>query len=144
MFRKFFVDEDGTVRADLAEPFDRLLSPNLLEEKEEDEQSKVIALPDVVDEIDAAPIHRNEDWDHGVPAWLRDSQWWDQGQDRPDGYAVSPAGNTGGPDNAVSFTSVWVRKRTTRRRERDLNPRDPEAQEFSRLPRSAAPAPLRR
>jgi site-specific DNA recombinase len=88
VFRKFIVDEDGILKADLAEPFDRLLSPNLLEEKEQDEESMVTARLEEVD-IEESPRHHNDEWADGVPAWLRDSQWWNQKQDRPHGYAVT-------------------------------------------------------
>ena len=87
VFKRFFVDEEGIVTADLAEPFDRLLGPDLLEEKEPTEKAKVIELS-VID-LDEPKAHDNGEWANGVPVWLRDSQWWDQAQDRPYDDAVT-------------------------------------------------------
>ncbi len=87
IFKKFFVDEDGIVTADLAEPFDRLLGPNLLEEKEQTEETKIVEL--MTADQDQPKAHHNHEWADGVPAWLRNSQWWEQAKDRPYGHAVT-------------------------------------------------------
>lgn len=75
----------GACPANAAVEFVRAQSPT---EKEQDEESKVTALLDAVD-IEEAPSHHNDEWAEGVPAWLRDSQWWKQMQDRPYGYAAT-------------------------------------------------------
>lgn len=77
VFEKFFIDEDGTVTGELAEPFNILLNPHLLVETKDDPEDRYKATEGAQIPSDEAidPMHRDENWRDGIPAWLADGRW---------------------------------------------------------------------
>ena len=76
-FEKLYVHENGEVEAQLAEPFNVLLQPDLVVEMEE----RAEASPGFADEaLRPAELHphRDQDWTDGTPSWLREGEWWDR------------------------------------------------------------------
>ncbi len=67
MYRRFEINEDGVVRAELSETYAMLLRPDLVEGDDGVQRASVEA-------IDAE--HVADDWHEGWPAWLRAGRWW--------------------------------------------------------------------
>lgn len=73
LFERFFITEDGVAEATLADPFRILLDPSFVVSRRRPRRTA-----EASKRAPALVAHWDEDWDDGVPAWLRDSTWWEK------------------------------------------------------------------
>ncbi len=102
IFEKLFIEDIGVTDALLTEPYNILLQPDLVFDREAEAskrgQSNAVAFNE-----SPSPRHQHEAWNHGVPTWLIDHRWWTESYHRKTSNQECPRSDGVGVDKPSFF-----------------------------------------